>query len=810
MKKHLVYTFDEYRIDPARRELWRGDAQVSVQPKAFECLAYLIEHRDRVVGTDELISAVWGSVDLTDNVVMHSIARARQAVGDNGSRQRAIRTVTRVGYSWNLPVEATTLDLFENGGVNDHASPAGDPSVPHKDAAASSGFPALAGRPVRRPVLSRRWRAAATVTFAIAIATVLLPGGSHSPPAPVEGEAAIVLPVTLVGSSDSGDAWIRLGIMDLVAERLRELGQLVVPSDNTVTLARTYIESNGAHGPEDIEMLARTAAAGLVLDAQAEVIGDRWRVSLNTVHGREPAIAAQGDAPDLLTAARAASDRMAVMLGFELAAADAAASETSRIDHVLQQVRAAGLSDRFEEVARLLSGLDDAERDDPRVRYLLGAVESRMGQYDNAVTIFNDLLHDLADNGRSLLRGKILYGLSFVHHNLGEHDQALVHSLEALDVLEGKRDYESQLVTGKVLAGLGTLQLLEGQMDEAQATFARARFHLESSGDQWSLAVLDANMADLFTRMGRPEAVPLAQRAADRLGAYGDVQNELRARSLLAIAYYYEPNMSAALAEVSQFSGLLEKVDNPDLESHVSTVALGLSVEAGQFKIARELLNRIRDKSTRSSVYGTRAEAFAARLAFAEGDFESAAASAESAVQGNWSLAFQGEKAVVWRILHHSQLRLGLDERAHQTLIEATRWSESLQDDKSVSMHIALMHARQAAFAADSVGARSAFEEAIGHADRLRNPIVTTIVTDPYVEWLIREGDLENARIVAGGVTPWVERNYRAALTQIRLYHAMNELTGWRLALERTRALAGEREIPPELLEPPVQLAATP
>src|SRR5690606_29308385 len=101
--------------------------EVAVQPKAFDCLAYLIENRDRVVGSDELIAAVWGRTDLTDNVVMHSIARARQAVGDNGDVQRAIRTVTRVGYAWNLPVEQDLPDAREaeaNASVPDTGSDA--------------------------------------------------------------------------------------------------------------------------------------------------------------------------------------------------------------------------------------------------------------------------------------------------------------------------------------------------------------------------------------------------------------------------------------------------------------------------------------------------------------------------------------------------------------------------------------------------------------------------------------------------------------------------------------------------------------
>lgn len=90
---------------PAQRELWRSGRRVRVQPKALETVIYLIEHRDRVVGHDELISAVWGRVDVNDNVLCQIISRARLAVGDTGEKQHSIRTIPCFGYRWVRDVE---------------------------------------------------------------------------------------------------------------------------------------------------------------------------------------------------------------------------------------------------------------------------------------------------------------------------------------------------------------------------------------------------------------------------------------------------------------------------------------------------------------------------------------------------------------------------------------------------------------------------------------------------------------------------------------------------------------------------------
>ena len=101
-----IYHFGEFKLDPAARELHHVDVLVALPPKSFDCLAYLIAHRDRAVGRDELISAVWGRVDVNDALLAQTLLRARRAVGDTGSSQSAIRTVPRFGYRWIAALEA--------------------------------------------------------------------------------------------------------------------------------------------------------------------------------------------------------------------------------------------------------------------------------------------------------------------------------------------------------------------------------------------------------------------------------------------------------------------------------------------------------------------------------------------------------------------------------------------------------------------------------------------------------------------------------------------------------------------------------
>src|ERR1700754_4616447 len=103
------YRFGRFRVSAATRELADGAHAIELPARAFDCLVYLIEHRDRAVGRDELIAAVWGRADVSDALLGQAVLKARRAVADTGDEQNAIRTVPRFGYRWVAEVEVEEL-----------------------------------------------------------------------------------------------------------------------------------------------------------------------------------------------------------------------------------------------------------------------------------------------------------------------------------------------------------------------------------------------------------------------------------------------------------------------------------------------------------------------------------------------------------------------------------------------------------------------------------------------------------------------------------------------------------------------------
>ena len=105
----MLFLFDDHAIDPARRELTRNGAAVRVEPQVFDLLIYLIRNRDRVLSKDDLIEGVWGGRIVSESTLATRLNAARRAIGDDGKRQRLIRTAPRKGVRFVAEVREQGL-----------------------------------------------------------------------------------------------------------------------------------------------------------------------------------------------------------------------------------------------------------------------------------------------------------------------------------------------------------------------------------------------------------------------------------------------------------------------------------------------------------------------------------------------------------------------------------------------------------------------------------------------------------------------------------------------------------------------------
>ena len=106
--------FGEYQLDTKTRTLQREDRRIPVQSKAFDLLAYLIERRDQVVSSDELLDALWPGLHVTPAALSTAVQKARQAVGDDGEHQAVLQT--EHGKGFRFVAEVTDLTPPETAG----------------------------------------------------------------------------------------------------------------------------------------------------------------------------------------------------------------------------------------------------------------------------------------------------------------------------------------------------------------------------------------------------------------------------------------------------------------------------------------------------------------------------------------------------------------------------------------------------------------------------------------------------------------------------------------------------------------------
>ncbi len=114
-----AFVFDSFEIDLERFVLLRNGSPVSIGPRAFDVLAYLIRNRDRPVSKQELVSNVWGVTALSYSAVPTCIAEVRRGLSDPRGSRGIIATVPKRGYRFSVPVrlveEAATAGLLADG-----------------------------------------------------------------------------------------------------------------------------------------------------------------------------------------------------------------------------------------------------------------------------------------------------------------------------------------------------------------------------------------------------------------------------------------------------------------------------------------------------------------------------------------------------------------------------------------------------------------------------------------------------------------------------------------------------------------------
>ncbi len=238
----MRYVFGEYELDTDQRILRHRGEEIEVQEQVFDVLAYLIEHRDDFVSTDEFLDALWPGVSVSPSALSQSIHRARQAVGDDGEHQTVLRTKHGRGFQFVAQVSV----------------------VPAADADPSS------------PVRSRARLATAAGVAALLLAALVAWFLSRSVGSATDIHSLAVLPLKNL-SGDQEQEYFADGMTEELISTLAKIKALRVISR---TSAMHYKDTQ-----KSLPEIARELNVDAIVEGSVLRSGNRVRITAQLIHG---------------------------------------------------------------------------------------------------------------------------------------------------------------------------------------------------------------------------------------------------------------------------------------------------------------------------------------------------------------------------------------------------------------------------------------------------------------------------------------------------------------------------------------------
>ncbi|HUD43413.1 MAG TPA: winged helix-turn-helix domain-containing protein [Dokdonella sp.] len=791
----LAFRFGAFRLLPAARELWNGDTLVALPPRAFSCLVMLVEQRERAVGREELIGALWPRGHASDVQLGQLILQCRRAIDDDGQSQHAIRTVAGFGYRWIAPVEVERLRGDSEAPAA--SAPAVSPSGAAGSAAATDPAPAsaAAAMPVPRSGRGRRaaWLAAAALLIAALIAVSAWLVRRPASEAARGADRIVVLPVA---SADADEPWIRLGGMDLVGDRLRRSGIAVVPSDATVSMLRSLgVAPTAMPGEAELAELRQMAGAAALVRTTLTRSGDAWLATASAAADVGPPLLGRYQDVSPVAALRGAADRLSAVLGH----VPAAPADAGGLSETLQRARAAMLANEPAAARAILLADPALVRDEPRLRQHLAEVDIRSGRFEDARAALDALLAETQGQA-SVFRAEVLAARATVAIRTGAFSDAGRYASEGIEL---HADDDDAILVGRLHLARGVSRISMQDYSGALIDNGIAREEFQRAGDIASVARVDGNLGALENLRGHPAlAVPYLESAIAQFQSLGVVQEQISNLQNLFVSLRQQLLNAQALAAIDRAWAMRERMVNPDSLLSVRLFRVQGLLRVGRHGEAAGLLDDpANDRTPADPIENDRIRLLRAELAWDRGQPAEALGLLEAVPEDE---AASADNDVVRAAVAVLRSRL---EQALGTPVTPPGSGEAavMRAERShPRMPLRGLAAANRAWTAGRLDqAEHAFQAALSLADAQGVAETTAAIVADYTRFLLAAGRVREAAAIAGRVALWAAHDYGCALTRLRLAHAQGRTDAWRAALEQARALAGERTIPAELVAAP-------
>ena len=278
-----VYEFGDFRLDAAKRLLWREDAPVPLTSRVFETLLYMVEHHDTVLDKERLMEAVWPDSIVEENNLTQNISTLRRVFGETPGSHRFIVTVPGRGYRFVANVRLREADADpEPQRIAETAIESAETETERVASVSQPDHP-VASRSLR-PILL-----ATAAVLALSVAALFFWRGRTQNPRDALAKipsARIVIPEKSIAvlpftnlSADKENAFFTEGVQDDILTALAKFADLKV-------ISRMSVASYVAGPHRNLREIGQELGVANVLEGSVRRAGGKVRVTAQLIEMR--------------------------------------------------------------------------------------------------------------------------------------------------------------------------------------------------------------------------------------------------------------------------------------------------------------------------------------------------------------------------------------------------------------------------------------------------------------------------------------------------------------------------------------------
>lgn len=247
-----IFHFGPFTVDSENFSVRKDGQAVTLTPRAFDVLFFLIRHTGRVVEKQEIFDAVWKDTFVTDNALTKTVKDLRHALEDSADNPLYIETIPKRGYRFIAKLEKP-------------------PDRPHRNVDENAGK--ASRRSFSKPVLVLAIAALALIAGTVAWMTVRSKKPSEEPGS--RPRSIAVLPFKPL-DSESRDESLEIGMAETLINRLSSLREITV---RPMSAVRKFTDPG-----QDAAAAGREVQAEAVLEGSIQKAGERIRVTVRLIN----------------------------------------------------------------------------------------------------------------------------------------------------------------------------------------------------------------------------------------------------------------------------------------------------------------------------------------------------------------------------------------------------------------------------------------------------------------------------------------------------------------------------------------------